>query len=399
MQKTKQKSPFIVESSGLPGTGKITIFHVITGLGMGGAEMMLYKLLSCMDQKTFTNEVVSLTEISVMGRKIREIGVRVRALGLNKGLLSSLLAIIRLACWMRKARPAIVQTWMYHADLIGTIAAFLSTRAPVAWNIRQTNLSPEFNKRSTIRTARLCARLSHRLPSRIICNSHVSCAAHVDFGYDKNKMVVIPNGFDLDLFKPDPAMRNSVRKELGLPDHAILIGLVARFDPQKDHHNFIQAASLLSAIRPDVYFVFCGKHITKENSLLTGWISNKGLDDKCTLLGERHDIPKINSALDIACSASIGEGFPNVIGEAMACGVPCAVTDAGDSALIVGDTGRVAPAENHRALAAALAELVDMGPFERARLGERARSRIEEHFSLSAVTARYENLYLELIHP
>ena len=373
------------------------IIHIISSLSTGGAEMMLYKLISRMDSTNFVPEVVSLTDIGPVGRRIEGLGVPVRCLGMSRGCLSPT-KFLKFVQWLRSGRPELIQTWMYHADLIGSIAAFVSGRIPVAWNIRQTNLSPEFNKRSTIWTARLCARLSCRLPSRIICNSHVSCAAHVDFGYDKDKMVVIPNGFDLDLFKPDPAMRNSMRKEFGLPDHAILIGLVARFDPQKDHHNFIQAASLLSAIRPDVYFVFCGQHITKENSLLTGWISNKGLDDKCTLLGERHDIPKINSALDIACSASIGEGFPNVIGEAMACGVPCAVTDVGDSALIVGDTGRVVPAENHVALAAALAELVDMGPLERARLGERARSRIEEHFSLSAVTARYENLYLELIH-
>ncbi|MEA2084095.1 MAG: glycosyltransferase [Thermodesulfobacteriota bacterium] len=371
------------------------IFHIISSLSTGGAEMMLYKLLSRMDSAVFVPEVVSLTDIGSVGRRILDLEVRVRCLGMSRGSLSPT-KLFKLVQWLRIGRPGLIQTWMYHADLIGSIATFGAGHIPVVWNIRQTNLSPEFNKRSTIRTAGLCARFSHRLPSRIICNSHVSCAAHVDFGYDKNKMIVIPNGFDLDFFKPDPAMRNSVRKELGLPDHALLIGLVARFDPQKDHHNFIRAASILSDVRPDVHFVLCGKHITKENSLLAGWISNKGLNNKCSLLGERHDIPKINSALDIACSASIGEGFPNVVGEAMACGVPCAVTDVGDSALIVGDTGRVAPAEDHRALASALAELVDMGPEERARLGKRARSRIEEHFSLSAVAAKYESLYQEL---
>ena len=379
----------------LPGSGKIKIFHVISGLNMGGAEMMLYKLLSSMDQRTFINKVVSLTDVGSIGRQLEKLGISVRSLGMSRGRVS-LTKILRLSKWLRTDRPELIQTWMYHADLIGSIATFAAGHIPVVWNIRQTNLSPEFNKRSTIWTARLCAMLSGRLPSGIICNSHASCAAHVDFGYDKDKIVVIPNGFDLDLFKPDPAMRSSVRKELRLPDNALLIGLVARFDPQKDHHNFFRAASLVSAIWPNVHFVLCGKYITLENSLLAGWISDEGLDAKCTLLGERHDIPEINSALDIACSSSTGEGFPNVVGEAMACGVPCAVTDVGDSAFIVGDTGRVAPPEDHRALAAVLAELIDMGPLERSRLGKRARSRIEEHFSLAAVAAKYEKLYQQL---
>ncbi|MCK5544667.1 MAG: glycosyltransferase [Desulfobulbaceae bacterium] len=371
------------------------IFHIISSLSTGGAEMMLYKLLSRMDSEVFLPEVVSLTDIGSVGRRILDLGIRVRSLGMSRGSLSPI-KLLKLVQWLRIGRPELIQTWMYHADLIGSIATFAAGHIPVVWNIRQTNLSPEFNKRSTIWTARLCARLSGRLPYGIICNSHVSCSAHVDFGYDKDKMVVIPNGFDLDLFKPDSAMRSSVRKELGLADNTLLIGLVARFDPQKDHHNFIRAASLVSAIWPDAHFVLCGKYITRENSMLAGWISDEGLDDKCTLLGERHDIPEINSALDIACSSSTGEGFPNVVGEAMACGVPCVVTDVGDSALIVGDTGRVAPPEDHRAFAAALAELIDMGPLERTRLGKRARSRIEEHFSLADVAARYEKLYLEL---
>lgn len=398
MQKTKKKSPFIVESSGLPGIGKITIFHVITGLGMGGAEMMLYKLLSCMDQKTFTNEVVSLTEVSVIGRKIQEMGVRVRALRVN-GLLSSPLAVIRLAWWMRKARPAIVQTWMYHGNLFGGLAARLAGSVPVIWGIRQSNLDLKSSRRSTIFISKLGARLSPYLPNRIVNCSSVAKDLHVSLGYASRKMTVIPNGFDPAEFRPNQSARTDVRRSLGIPENGVVVGLVGRFHPQKDHKGFIDAAGELSSKLPDVYFLLCGKDINSKNQQLMTWIKEARLDDRCLLLGIRQDMPRLVAAFDIAVSSSsFGEGFSNVIGEAMACGVPCVATDIGDSSFIVGDTGRIVPPKNSQAMAKALEKLIGMDPDKRTMLGNKARSRIEKHFSLSAVTARYENLYLELIH-
>jgi glycosyltransferase involved in cell wall biosynthesis len=208
---------------------------------------------------------------------------------------------------------------------------------------------------------------------------------------------VIPNGFDLQAFKPDPAARQSVRAELEIPTDAPVIGLVGRFDPQKDHRNFVHAARELQRTWPDVHFVLCGDDITWENPKLRAWIEETGIRKQCRLIGRRHDMPRLTAAFDIAASSSsFGEGFPNVIGEAMACAVPCAVTDVGDSALIVGQTGRVVPAENPKELANAFQELVELGRDGRSRLGMAARCRVQEHFDLPDIVRQYQNLYQEL---
>jgi glycosyltransferase involved in cell wall biosynthesis len=211
-------------------------------------------------------------------------------------------------------------------------------------------------------------------------------------------MVVLPNGFDLEVFKPDPAARLSVRQELGLPEEALFIGLVGRFYPLKDHYNFIDAAARLRAELPEIHFLLCGEGITPENKELAEWVNASGIRAHCHMLGQREDIPRITAALDIACSSSYMEGFPNVIGEAMACGVPCVVTDVGDSALLVGDTGMVVPPKNPQALANAWRELIEMGPDRRASLGEAARRRVGESFSLPAIAARYEELYEGIVN-
>jgi glycosyltransferase involved in cell wall biosynthesis len=285
---------------------------------------------------------------------------------------------------------------MYHANLVGGLAARLAGIRPLAWGIRQSVLDPRYHKRTTIWTARLCARLSRHLPDRIVCCSEAVRRAHAAFGYETGRMVVLPNGFDLDAYRPDPAVRLSVRQELGLPEGTLLIGLVARFNPQKDHHNFMQAAALLHARLPDVHFLLCGDGVSMQNAELAQWVEEADIGPNIHLLGCRQDVPRLSAALDIASSSSYGEGFPNVVGEAMACGVPCVVTDVGDSALIVGDTGRVVPPRNPQALAEAWHDLLIAGPNYRRLLGTAARRRIQECFSLPTITRRYEQLYEEM---
>jgi glycosyltransferase involved in cell wall biosynthesis len=285
---------------------------------------------------------------------------------------------------------------MYHADLIGGLAGKLAGRIPTAWNIRHTDLAFDRNRRTTVWTAMACARTSAWLPRCIVCCSETSRKTHVALGYARDRMVVIPNGLDTASFKPDPAARESVRKEFGLLPGAVLIGLVARFDPQKDHRNFILAAARLHAMEPDVHFLLCGSGVADDNSQLTAWIQEAGVSSRCHLLGLRDDVPRLAAALDIAASASVGEGFPNVIAEAMACGVPPVVTDVGDAAWLVANTGRVVPARDPEALANAWLNLLRMGHDRRQQLGLAARRRIETSFELSMVTERYQALYTEL---
>jgi glycosyltransferase involved in cell wall biosynthesis len=210
-------------------------------------------------------------------------------------------------------------------------------------------------------------------------------------------MVVIPNGLDMSVFRPDSVSRVSVRNELKIPDHALIIGMVGRFHPQKDHRNLIQAGGLLGRYGMDVHFLLCGDGMTWDNARLASLFQGLNIRERCHLLGPRNDMPRLTAAFDIAClSSSFGEGFPNVIGEAMSCEVPCIVTDVGDSALIVGQTGRVVPPRNPQALSDGLRELVELGQEGRSRLGVAARKRIKEYFALPEIVTRYQNLYQEL---
>jgi glycosyltransferase involved in cell wall biosynthesis len=320
----------------------------------------------------------------------------VRVLGMRAGIPDPL-GVQRLACWLQQDPPHLIQTWMYHADLIGGLAAKLAGGIPVAWNIRHSDFDAKDNKRSTYWTIRACARFSRWLPARIICCSESSRQVHTALGYTADKMVVIPNGFDLTIFRPDPGARISVRQELGISGDAVIIGMVGRFNAQKDHYTFIRAAARLHALSPEVHFLLCGDGVTPENSQLDEWINTHGIANCFHLLGQREDIPRLNAALDIGTMTSAhGEGFPNVIGEAMACGVPCVVTDVGDSASIVGDTGRVVPPKNPQALVNAWRELIEMGPHGRSLLGAAGRRRVGEHFGLKAITAKYQELYEEI---
>ena len=376
-------------------SGCMKILHLITGLSTGGAEMMLYKLVSKMDRNKFEIQVISLTDIGPIGKKIEDLGIPVKSLGIARGMPDPRV-VFKLAKWFRRDIPDLIQTWMYHADLVGGLAARFAENIPVVWGIHHSNLDSEGNKRTTVWTAKTCAWLSRWLPVQIVCCSEASKCVHTVIGYDSGRMIVIPNGFDLNLFKPNSDRVALVRQEFGIPEDIILIGLIGRFNPQKDHRNFIKAAALLQKNIPNVQFLFCGDDITWENHKLSKWIEGSGLSKNFHLLGKRDDIAKIMIALDIASSSSFGEAFPLVVGEAMACGVPCVVTDVGDSALIVGDTGIVVPPKNPQALAEGWGRLIEMGAEARRKLGIAARKRIQANYSLAAITGQYEDLYYKV---
>lgn len=375
--------------------GSLKVVHVVSGLNMGGAEMMLFKLLSVWDRPRDEVEVVSLTGRGVFAERIEALGIQVTALEMPRGR-PSLAGLIRLAKRFRHGPRVIVHCWMYHGNMIGGLAAWLGRQREIIWGIRSSSLDEVGNRRSTILTAKAGARLS-ALPRTIVCCSENARQLHVEMGYRADRMLVIPNGFDLDRFKPDEAARKSVRQELGIADDAILIGFIARFDPQKDHRSFVESARLVAVGQPEVHFVLCGHQLDWSNDAVRGWIEMAGLKENFHLLGRRDDVARITAALDIAaCSSAFGEAFPNVLGEAMACGVPCATTDVGDSAYIVGDTGLVVPPGLPGLMADAWEKLIKAGGAYRRELGQVARRRVEENFELRSVAARYHSLYMEI---
>jgi glycosyltransferase involved in cell wall biosynthesis len=376
---------------------RISLLHLITTLDVGGAEMMLLKLVSRLDVSRFRNHVVCLAEDGPVGEKISAHGIPVHALNMPRGRVT-IEGLTQLFRHVRKIKPAILQTWMYHADLIGVLLGKLSRIPRICWNIRCSNMDLLEYRWTTRITVRMCALLSV-FPDLVIANSRQGLNYHREIGYKSRRWKVIPNGFDLGEFKPDPQAKLGLMKELGLgyKNSSLLIGYVARFDPMKDHATFLDAACLLLKERRDVHFVMVGRGIEWENRGLTARIP-KTFSDNFHLLGERSDVEKITAGLDIACSVSAGEGFSNVIGEAMACEIPCVVTDVGDSALIVGETGLVVKPQDSEGLAGAWRKLLDLGGDGRSELGRGARKRIQDHFDISKIVEQYEALYCFLLN-
>jgi glycosyltransferase involved in cell wall biosynthesis len=369
------------------------ILHIITSLQMGGAEMALYRLISTLDPEFFQHSVISLTNDQPVGKLIRPLGIPVESMGLHAGSFDPRI-VFHLKKRISSFNPDIVQTWMYHADLLGGIAAKLAGSYPVVWNIRHTITGKGSLKVSTYLIARTNAFLSRFLPVKIICNATAGKQTHVAMGFDESKMLVIENGFDLSQFYPDEDSRDDVRHELGLSGNGYLIGMAARYNPQKDHASFIRAAELLLRKRQDVHFLLWGKDVDNKNLTLNELIKSMALQDYTSLLGLRMDTQQLYSSLDIATlSSAYGEAFPQVIGEAMACGVPCVVTDVGDSARVVESTGRVIPPRNPQALANAWDELLSMPDSKRTGLGLSARERIKNLFSLEMMANKYSQIY------
>ncbi|HYL35399.1 MAG TPA: glycosyltransferase [Bryobacteraceae bacterium] len=363
---------------------QVRIVHVITGTRVGGSEMMLYKVLSRLDRKRFESIVVTLESPDALSEWIERLGHRIYSLHLRSGRFR----VRNIIEEIRRFRPAIVQGWMVHGNIAALFASVLVRRdVPVLWNVRHSLPLPKNLVTATL--VRLMAYVSSR-PRWILYNSHASALQHEALGYDPRRTVVIPNGFDCSAFRPDAEARAAIRNELGLSDGVPLIGLVARVHPDKDQGNFLRAAELLISQGSQAHFLMVGRG---TRACLAAQSPAVALNDRYHALDERRDMAAIMNALDIATCSSQTEAFPNVVGEAMSCGVPAVVTDVGDSARLVGDTGRVVPARNSAALAEAWQELLDLGPAARRELGEASRRRILSEFSLQRIVTCYEQLY------
>lgn len=372
------------------------IAFIITGLSTGGAEMMLLKVLERLDRQRFAPHVISLTTLGELAPRITALGIPVDAIGMKPGVPSPS-GFLRLVRILKRLNPDVVHTWMYHADLLGGLAARFAGISAVGWCIRNSNLDGDKTKLSTRTVVSLCASISKWVPSGILSCSEQARQVHVACGYAAEKMLVVPNGFDLARFKPDRVARHKIRAELGITDEAPMIGLIGRFDPQKNHAGFVEAAAMMRDELPEIQFVLAGGGVDGNNAALHQAIHARGLGECMHLLGRRDDMPHLMAALDVlASSSSFGEAFPNVLGEAMACGVPCVVTDVGDSAEIVGESGRVVQTGDMQGLAQHVVELLRLPPEKKSVLGQQARGRVETHYEIGSVTRLYEHFYERL---
>lgn len=375
----------------------IRIVHIITGLNTGGAETMLATLLAHTPQERFQPTVICLTADGPVGDRIRALGVPVHILGMPRGL-PTLGGVLRLVRLLHSLKPEVVQTWLYHSDLIGGITARLLRVPIVTWSIHNTVYDPRHAKRMTVLIGRLCARLSSLVPHRILSCSQTAMQEHIALGYPNARVEFIPNGFDLAQYSPNNNLRQAVRQELGIPDDAPLVGLFARFDPMKDHQNFVQAAQILTRTHSKIAFLLCGQNITADNTELWQWIVEANLQNHVHLLGVRTDVPRLLCALDVlTLSSRYGEAFPMILGEAMATGVPCVATDVGDAAYIIGDTGRIVPPAEPERLGQALHELLSLPAEKRCVLGHEARERIQRLFEIGHIAESYASFYEKLL--
>lgn len=366
--------------------------HIITGLGRGGAEVALYNLLSASD---WQHEVVSLMDAGKYGPLMRAKGVTVHTLDMKSGRMT-LRGLATLWKLIRRAKPDVVQTWMYHSDLIGGVVAWMAGVRAICWGLRHSDLNPKTSRRSTIIVAQLCARLSRIIPRRIVSCARNAALVHAELGYDKEKMIVIPNGYDLGRFTEDLEGGQAVRKELGIASIAPVIGFVARYHPDKDHETILQA---LAHLPPSVQCILAGPGMTLETTELAEAIARAGVMDRLHLLGPRDDVPAIMSATDLHVMSSSSEGFPNVLCEAMACGTPCVSTDVGDAGEIVGETGWIVPPSDPRAMAEAITAALTARQDKSGWIYkcEAARDRVEAKFSLDQMVKSYHEVWLDAI--
>lgn len=366
------------------------ILHLINSLEIGGAEKMLLKL--CKEDAFVRDEIiiVTLLNANTLANEI-DSSRNVISLGLS-WRPDSWLFIFRFAKIVIEHKPDVIQSWLYHSDLVAGIVGRIF-HVPVIWGVRQSNLSKTHNKFSTRLIIKLCALSSHFLPHKAITNSEKAKRVHIEAGY-ADIFTVIPNGFDLEVFFPSSLSAKNIRAELGIRPNSMIIGMVGRFDAQKNHAGFFKAAAWILEAFPELHFCLVGTGINYENQKLKKIINrSKVPPSQLHMLGARDDIPYVMAGFDVLGLPSSGESFPNVLGEAMASGVPCVVTDVGDCAVIVGDTGRVVASGDMKQFANEVIDILSLPANDRKQLGTKARQRIKLMYTLDRSAKLFRDIY------
>jgi len=376
----------------------LRVLHVITGTNTGGAEFVLHQFLR--SNGIEGAGVLSMMTPGILGGMIEDLGVEVRTLGMAAGGKPSIGNLLNLRRVARTLDPSLVQGWMYHGNLAALAAARMRRGStPVIWGIHHTLARIKNEKPMTRAVIRLSARLSGKADAIIYCSKQ-SALDHESFGFAPEKTVIIPNGVDGQRFKPDPQAGARLRAECGIPEGRRLIGFVARFHPMKDHQNLIRAAKHLIDWGSNIHVALVGSGNEAQEAGLRACVAACGIGDRVSFLGLREDLPRVTPGFDIFCLPSAwGEAFPLVICEAMASGVPCVVTDIGDAAWIVGDTGLVVPMRDAKALAGALQILVDLDDDALKARGGAARARIMDMFPLTKMAKAYREVADGLLTP
>jgi glycosyltransferase involved in cell wall biosynthesis len=377
------------------------VVHIIPSLHVGGAEMALLRLIgdgAAVDQDATSTRhtVISMTPLGALGRDFAAAGIPVVWLDFSGHPLR---AFFNLCSWLRRHQPEVVNTWMYHADVLGGLAARLCGIRAVVWGVRSTSIGgvlPHWRLRIL---CRLSALMSHRVPSAVVCVAEAARLSHIAFGYRAELMHVIANGFDVEALEATRFDVTAARALHGFAAEHIVVGHVGRYCNEKDHVGFLKAARLALDREPALRFVMAGRAVSPSNPVLMSAIDSLRLDGHVRLLGERPDIAAVLRSFDMFCLTSTFEGFPNVLGEAMAMALPCVSTDAGDARVLAGDTVEIVPISDPQAMADALLTLARLTPEQRTQRGAVARARVVNHYTVDVMRQQFHAVYRSVVQP
>ena len=370
----------------------IKVAHISTGLETGGAEVQLMRLIAAMDHDEFEMMVISMDRDTYLADRIRELGIPVHSLCLRKQPL---------ALWkgfqlLRQFNPDVIHGTMYQGGVFGTLCRrFLPKKPHVIWTVHEPLEHYDEEPLRKRLQLRLWGKMSGS-PECLMYVSHLNMQQHLAYGFNNQKALVIPNGVDTTRFGPAKEKGLAIRASLGIPENCIVIGKTARYHRQKNHVGFLRSAAILAKKYDHVRFMLVGTNVDESNATLTDLIGELGLDGKVYMLGNREDIPEIVNAYDIATLTSLGEAFPLTLGEAMVSAVPCVATDVGDNAYIIADTGYVVPVDDDKAMAEGWEKIVVLSQEERNELGQKARQRCLDNFTLEQQVSQHEELYRTL---
>jgi len=363
------------------------ILHVIPTLEIGGAEMMLCKLLETWPERE-KHHILPLLRPGALSNRANSTGAIIEPTA-NGGKFRMLRHLHKTVA---RIEPAVIVSWMYHANMLTGLLRGKNRRIPLIWNVRHALDAHSSEKRSTRLAIRANAILSRRADA-ILYNTNKAAEQHERVGFLPDRRYVIPNGFDCEIFRPDKKARERLLRVIGAQESGqTMVGLVARFNPIKNHTGFVRAIGHASQSNAKVVGIMVGRNVPNQRAELEQIAAESGAAGRIYCIDEQTDISRILPGFDIVALASHSEGFPNVIGEAMACGVPCVGTDVSDMRGIIGDTGLVVAPNDADALGKAIAELAKLETEERRNLGQRARDRIVNSFALQGVTDRYAEI-------
>jgi len=376
---------------------KTHIFFLIRSLNIGGTERQLIELVKGLDKNTYEITVGLFYDEGILREELTAMeGVKLLPL-YKSGRWDLIRFCTRLITILSRSKPHILYSFLPDANLVGLISGRITRVKQIVWGVRASNMNVSRYDWLARMSLRLSAFLS-RFPDAIITNSFAGLRFHKDIGYKTERMKVIPNGIDTKLFKPDHLSGFRLRDEWGIDEEMITIGLVGRLDPMKDHATFLRAVKIFDQKECSVRFVCVGDGKEPYKSEIHFLCRRLGVNGSIIWAGERCDMTAVYNSMDIVTSSSsFGEGFPNVIGEAMACGVPCVVTDIGDSAIIVGETGIVVPPEDPQSLADGWRSMLKRLNDKSYSIKERARTRIVSHYNSEIFIQKTSRKFLDLL--